>query len=60
MDLYYRAPHSIQLYKVVYLVDKRVSHSRARPDVGLHDVSELLDCLMILQYADILEHKVQK
>ena len=53
-------PHSIESRLesefTVYLVDKRVPHSRACSDVGLHDVAELLDGFVILQYADILQH----
>ena len=42
------------MYMYTYLHDKRMPDSCARSNVGLEDVAQLLDGLMVLKHGDVL------
>ena len=48
------------MYMYMYLYDKGVSHCCARSDVGLENVTKLLDRLKVLKHRDILKEELKK
>ena len=54
--IYYTILHHmyVYIYMCTYLYNKWVPHSCACSDIGLENVTELLDCLEISKHSNIL------